>query len=51
MKNKYLVAGVDSSEFELAVLAVDDDVHINDLFPVTVSLVKFSAMSDAMFVS
>lgn len=29
----------------------DDDEHINDLFPLNVSLVKFSAISDAIFVN
>lgn len=29
----------------------EDDEHINDLFPLNVSLVKFSAISDAILVS
>lgn len=64
MKKIYLI-GDESSPLALAADAAvadafaavvgvntgDDDEHINDLLPLNVSLVKFSAISDAIFVN
>lgn len=50
------VAVADAADAAVAAVTGDDDdeddaEHISDLFPLNVSLVKFSAISDAMFVN